>query len=79
MRADLLLELARRTGGAYIPAGTRPIELDRLYREAIAPKARRDLTMTLHERLVHRYQWFVGAAVLLLALEMLVGARTTEA
>jgi Ca-activated chloride channel family protein len=79
MRADLLLEMALLTGGAYIPAGTRPIELDRLYREAIAPKARRDLAVTLHERLVHRYQWFVGAAMLLLALEMLIGERATEA
>lgn len=79
MRADLLLEMARLTGGAYIPAGTRPIELDRLYREAIAPKARRDLEVTLRERLVHRYQWFVGAAVLLLVLEMLIGERSTEA
>jgi Ca-activated chloride channel family protein len=78
MRADLLLEMARLTGGAYIPAGTRPIELDRLYREAIAPKARRDLDVPRRERLVHRYQWFVAAAVLLLAVEMLVGERATE-
>jgi Ca-activated chloride channel family protein len=79
MRGDLLLEMTHRSGGAYIPAGTRPLELDRLYREAIAPKARRDLAVTLDERLVQRYQWFVGAAVLLLVLEMFVGERTTEA
>ena len=36
MQADLLLEIARLTGGAYVPAGTRAIELDRIYTEKIA-------------------------------------------
>ena len=72
MQGDLLLEIARLTGGAYVPAGTRSIELDRIYTEKIAPKARRQLTATTRERFIHRYQWFVLAGVLLLALEMLI-------
>src|SRR5215470_18265942 len=72
MQSDLLLEIARLTGGAYVPAGTRAIELDRIYTEKIAPKARRQTAMTKRERFIHRYQWFVLAGVLLLAIDMLV-------
>ena len=64
MQANLLLEMARLTGGAYVPAGTRAIELDRIYTEKIAPKARRQTAMTKRERFIHRYQWFVLAGVL---------------
>jgi Ca-activated chloride channel family protein len=72
MQPALLLEIARLTGGAYVPAGTRAIELDRIYTEKIAPKARRQTAMTKRERFIHRYQWFVLAGVLLLAIDMLV-------
>lgn len=74
MQADLLLEIARITGGAYVPAGTRAIELDRIYTEKIAPKARRHTALTRRERFIHRYQWFVFAGVLLIGVEMLVRA-----
>jgi Ca-activated chloride channel family protein len=72
MQSDLLLEMARLTGGAYVPAGTRAIELDRIYTEKIAPKARRQTVMTKRERFIPRYQWFVLAGVLLLGIDMLV-------
>lgn len=72
LQADILLEMARLTGGAYVPAGTRAIELDRIYTEKIAPKARRQTAMTRRERFMHRYQWFVLAGLLLIGIEMLV-------
>ncbi len=75
MREDLLLEIARITGGAYVPAGTRSIELDRIYMENLAPKARRDLDVAARERYVHRFQWFVLAGFLLLVIEMLIPER----
>jgi Ca-activated chloride channel family protein len=75
MQANLLREIAHVTGGAYVPAGTRLVALDRLYTEFIAPKARRELDVTKRERQVHRYQWFVAAALALLLLDMLVGER----
>jgi Ca-activated chloride channel family protein len=72
MQSTLLLEMAHLTGGAYVPAGTRAIELDHIYTEKIAPKARRQTAMTKRERFIHRYQWFVLAGVLLLGIDMLV-------
>ena len=50
MQESLLLEMAQLTGGAYVPAGTRAIELDRIYTERIAPKARRAIDATTRER-----------------------------
>lgn len=72
LQTELLLEMARLTGGAYVPAGTRAIELDQIYAEKIAPKARRETAMTNRERLIHRYQWFVLAGVLLLGIDMML-------
>ena len=79
MQESLLLEIAQQTGGAYVPAGTRAIELDQIYTDFIAPKARRHLDVATRERLVHRYQWFVLAALILLATEMLIQERRVRA
>jgi Ca-activated chloride channel family protein len=76
LRENLLIDLAHLTGGAYVPAGTHTIELDRIYTEHIARKARRDLDVTARERFVHRFQWFLAAGILLLGIEMLVPAGT---
>jgi Ca-activated chloride channel family protein len=70
LRQSLLLELARVTDGIYEPAGTGTIELSRLYRDHIADQPRRPIDSIAGERSVHRYQWFVVLAVLLLILEM---------
>ena len=72
LRQDLLLEMAQMTGGVYVPAGTRAIELDRIYTEMIAPKARQRMAHDRRERFVHRFQWFVLAALGLLALELFI-------
>ena len=79
MQDNLLLQIAQLTGGAYVPAGTRPLELDRLYTELIALKARRDLDVAKRQLLVHRYQWFVAAALCLLMFDMLIGERRSTA
>ncbi|MCZ6875694.1 MAG: VWA domain-containing protein [bacterium] len=75
MQEGLLLDIARLTGGAYVPAGTRAIELDRLYVEHLAPKARRELDIVSRERYVNRFQWFVLLALLLLGLEVAIPER----
>lgn len=78
LQERLLLEMTQLTGGAYVPAGTRAMELDRIYSEKIAPKARRDLDVASRERYIHRYQWFVLAALLLLSAEMLMRERKID-
>lgn len=75
MQQSLLLEMAQLTGGTYVPAGTRDIKLDRLYQDKIASKPRRDIEVAKRKDLVHRYHWFVLAALVLLTMDMLVGER----
>ena len=70
MRESLLLTIAERTSGAYVPAGVRAMELDRIYADYIAPKVRRDLDVVARERYVHRFQWFILAGALLLGIEL---------
>ena len=79
MRQSLLLEMAQLTGAAYVPAGVRAIELDRLYRDKIAPMTRRHIDVARREHLAHRYAWFVLAALILLAMEMLARERRPTA
>jgi len=78
LQTDLLLQIAQITGGAYVPAGTRAIELDRIYTEKIAPKARQQTASTRRERRIDRFQWFVLAGVLLIGVEMLVREGRAE-
>jgi Ca-activated chloride channel family protein len=72
-----LQEIAQTTGGIYVPAGIRAIELDRIFRDVIEPKTKREMDETRRERLRHRFQWFLALAILLLMIEMLV--RDTRA
>lgn len=75
MNQSLLLEMARLTDGAYLPGGTREVPLEQLYRDEIADKPRRNIEVSEREHLIHRYHWFVLAAVLLLAADMLLRER----
>jgi Ca-activated chloride channel family protein len=75
MNQSLLLEMARVTNGKYLAGGTREVPLDRLYLEAIADKPRRNIEVSEREHLIDRYHWFVLAAILLLAADMLLRER----
>ena len=79
LQENLLQELARLTGGVYVAADTHPLAMARLYKEHIAPKARRHLEAAASEYLVHRYHWFVLAALLLLSIDMLLRERKETA
>ena len=76
MHQDVLSEMARLANGAYLPAGTGAVELDRLYVEHIADKPRRRIDGAATEQSVHRYQWFVLLAIALLAVDMLLRETT---
>lgn len=75
MDPALLRELALATNGAYVPAGTGYTDMAAIYRQRIEPLARRDIdavSSTYHHA---QYQWFAGAALLLLIIEMVIGDR----
>jgi Ca-activated chloride channel family protein len=74
-----LRQIAETTSGVFVPAGTRAIELDRIFRDVIEPKTKRELGETRRERLHHRFQWFLATAFFLLFGEMLMTAMRRSA
>ena len=76
-RPALLVEIAGLTGGTVSLDGTGSGEsaLEKIYTAQIADKPRRQLAATIGERAASQYHWFALAALVLLALESLVGDR----
>ena len=64
-----LHEIAKMTGGAYIPVGTASMAittLGTLYRDYLRNISARDIEESLQRRHVDRFQWFLLPAVILL-------------
>jgi Ca-activated chloride channel family protein len=73
LQEEPLDAIARRTGGAYVPARTEAPRLADLFRERIAPGPVHEESgdaLTVYRR---RYPWFLGAALGFLALDMALG------
>lgn len=66
-----LQDIALAGHGAYVPAGTQNIELDRIYNEKIAPLEKREFEAKKVQRQYARYQVFAAIALLLLMAETL--------
>jgi Ca-activated chloride channel family protein len=70
-----LKALAETTGGFYAPLGAENQGLDTIYREALAPLAKHDLESRSQKIFTERYQWPLGAALMLLMCSLLLGTR----
>ena len=74
--ANTLRKMANATpGGKYLNVATGAVDLGDVYLKLIASEEKRDLeakTMTLYEE---KFQIFIGAALVLLVAEMVVGER----
>ncbi len=75
LNETLLAAMAREAGGAYVPAGTASIELDRIYESYIAQQEKREFGEERVKRYRHQFQWFVAAALLCLLAESFVSER----
>jgi Ca-activated chloride channel family protein len=71
-----LTEIAEQTKGRYIAARTGPVPLVELFRGQIEPGLKREAVDEAPPMYIQRYHWFFGAALVLLALEMTIGARS---
>jgi Ca-activated chloride channel family protein len=68
-----LREIARLTGGVYVPAHTKALPLGRLFREQMEERAVRESDADALPLLRQRAPWFFAAAFGWLALEILLG------
>lgn len=76
--ADTLQNIALATpGGRYLPVATGAIDLGQVYLDLIAGDEKRELAEETIENFDEKFQYFLGLALLLLALEMVL--LTTQA
>jgi len=75
MSPDTLEQVAKAGGGAFIAAGTSQVDMAGVYRTALADLERIDQESSLIKRQTPRFQWFAGAALLLLVVESLISDR----
>ena len=69
VQADLLAEMAQMTKGRFLGVSVNVESLERLYRDVIAGKPRRQIASEETDVSAHRYQWFVLAALILLGFD----------
>jgi Ca-activated chloride channel family protein len=70
-----LQQIATATGGFYLAAAGGALDLAALHREHIDTLQKRELKSTLERRFENRFQFPLGLAILLLAIEPLIGDR----
>ncbi len=76
--ADTLRQIALATpGGRYLPVATGAIDLGQVYLDLIAGDEKRQLSEESIENFDEKFQWFLGLALLLLMVEMVI--LTTQA
>jgi Ca-activated chloride channel family protein len=75
LNEPVLQGIAEITGGVYVSARTSSIRLDRIFREHIEPRAKRQQAAVHRDRPIHRYQWLLAPAVCLLLLDWWMTAR----
>jgi len=73
MNGQVLRQIATDTGGAYIPAGTKQVDMAGVYRNYIAGVEQQEFETARVNSYIPRFQWFVGAALLLLMLDTVIG------
>jgi hypothetical protein len=73
LEEGVLRSITERTGGQYLGVGTGFVELDRWFGALLAGKAVRELESAERAPVfLHRFQWFLLPAVLLLIAEVLL-------
>jgi len=77
LNSDDLRRIALETGGAYIPAGTRSVDLDRIYKEKIATVEREKMEDIQKQYIESRFQLFLVIGILCLITESLVTDRVS--
>ncbi|MFI4873852.1 MAG: VWA domain-containing protein, partial [Blastopirellula sp. JB062] len=64
-----LQQIALASGGAYIPAGTKQVAMDQVYRNYVQQVEAREFETARIHSYIPRYQWFVGIGLLLLIID----------
>jgi len=66
MNGSILQQLAEQTGGVYVPAGTKRVDMAEVYRRSVGLIAPAEMESARVESMTPRYQWFAWPALLIL-------------
>ncbi|MCA9165207.1 MAG: VWA domain-containing protein, partial [Planctomycetales bacterium] len=75
MDGQLLSRIATETSGAFVPAGTRQVDMGAVYQRYISTVEQQEFESARVEEYTPRFQWFLTAAISLLALDTFLRAR----
>ena len=70
-----MTDIAKATSGAYIPAGTKQVNMSDVYHGYIANIEKTDFGTATIDRLEARYQWFLVPCLCFLLIEMISTTR----
>jgi Ca-activated chloride channel family protein len=76
MNGAVLERVAAASGGAYIPAGIKQVDMAEIYHNYLANFEQQDFGTARINSYLPRYQWFVGLGLLLLLLDTLLPAAS---
>lgn len=75
MNGQILSQIATDTNGAYIPAGTRNVNMAEIYHGYVANVEQTEFETAKINAYIARYQWFAAPALALLLLEIWISTR----
>ena len=75
MNGQILSQIATDTDGAYIPAGTRNVNMSEIYHGYVANVGQAEFDRAKINAYIARYQWFAAPALALLLLEVWSSTR----
>ncbi len=78
MNGQVLQQIAEKTNGAYIPAGTRRVNMADVYHGYVANVEQGEFETAKINTYIARYQWFAVPALALLLLEVFVSTRSAK-
>lgn len=79
MNGQVLKQIAEKTNGAYIPAGTRRVNMADVYHGYVANVEQGEFETAKINTYIARYQWFAVPALALLMLEVFLTTRSAKA
>lgn len=78
LNGEVLAQVAKETGGAYIPAGTKQVNMADVYHGFITNVEQKEFETAKINSYEARFQWFLAPAILLLVIETLLRQRKSQ-